>query len=177
MGTCGFDPFENRLARDIRNQLSSALIASLDAGDPEPFRSVARDYLNRGVDPSYREYIEDRFNRYEQVFAEIFEQQIEDPFVQTVLLWNKGLLFEVHERLESFWRDLPPETRKAVKGIIQATAAYIHKQYGHDRAARALAGKAARLLKSHGKFLPAAIKVDEAAERLERLDFELPMLM
>lgn len=171
-----FDPFKQRLARDIRNDLSTALIESLEAGHPARFRSIAQRFLQRDIELMHREYIENRLRKYEQVLSEITSRNVDDPFAQVVLLWNKGLLFEVHERLESIWQDLPPETRKAVKGIIQATAAYIHKQYGHKKAARSLAQKAAGLLRDYGKALPPFIQIDELIDRLDSQNFEPPAI-
>lgn len=165
-----FDPFEDRLARDIRNALSSALVRPLEVKAPDSFRDTGESCLKQPVTPTHRDYIDARLKKYELAYARIRRKRIEDPFAQVVVLWNGGLLSEVHERLEVFWRDLPDGSRKAVNGLLQACAAYIHKEYGHDRAARSLAGKAAGLSREYGQLLPAFMNIDELMERLERSD-------
>ena len=169
-----FDPFENRLARNLRNELSAAFIHSLDEMDAGLFRAATASYLQREIEPGFREYIEDRLDRYREVFDEIQAAEVKDPFAQTMLLWHKGLLFEAHERFESFWKDVPADTRQAIKGLIKAVAACIHKEYGHERAAASLADKAAGLLRDYGSFLPAFINTDRIVARLVSEDLSPP---
>jgi len=169
-----FDPFANRLARDIRNELSSAFVRALEEADSSPFEEVAAEYIKLDLAPHYRNYIEERTERYQEVLSEIKENQLTDPYAQTMVLWNKGLLFEVHERLEAFWKEESAETQQAIKGIIKAVAAHVHMRYGHTDAALRLARKAAASLRSHGKALPASFKTEVVLKSLEDLTSTSP---
>lgn len=164
-----FDPFANRLARDIRNELSSAFVRALEEDDMAPFEDVAAAYLKLDLAPDHRDYIEKRIEKYQEVFSEIQKNRIDDPYAQTMVLWNKGLLFEVHERLEAFWKEEPAETQQAIKGIIKAVAAHAHMQYGHTDAALRLARKAAASLRSHGSAIPVSFKTEVVLRSLEGL--------
>lgn len=59
-----FDPFTYRLCRDIRNDLSEALMASLHRLDLTPVQKVADRYLAVDPEPVCRQYIDDRLQRY-----------------------------------------------------------------------------------------------------------------
>jgi predicted metal-dependent hydrolase len=171
-----FDPFSNRLSRDIRNGLSQALVRSLDAMDAEDFTEQGKELLGRDMPPAYREYVRDRLTRYQEAFSEIERKRVNDGFEQVIILWNRGLFFEVHDRLESLWNGVPADTRRAYKAFIKAAAVHIHLEYGHVEAAMKLAKKAACLLRECRRFLPAALNVDVLIEGFERLDFTPPKL-
>ncbi|MGA7874335.1 MAG: DUF309 domain-containing protein [Desulfoferrobacter sp.] len=169
-----FDPFANRLARDIRNELSSAFVRALEEADSGPFEEVAAEYMKLDLAPNYRNYIKERTEKYQEVLFEIQERQLTDPYAQTMVLWNKGLLFEVHERLEVFWKEESAEVQQAIKGIIKAVAAHVHMQYGHTDAALRLAQKANASMRSHGKALPASFKTEVVLKSLEDLTSRSP---
>ncbi|MGA7877108.1 MAG: DUF309 domain-containing protein [Desulfoferrobacter sp.] len=169
-----FDPFANRLARDIRNELSSAFVRALQEADTAPFEDVSAAYMKLDLAPPYRNYIEKRTEKYQEVFSEIQKNRIEDPFAQAMALWDKGLLFEVHERLEVFWKEESAEVQQAIKGIIKAVAAHVHMQYGHTDAALRLAQKANASLRSHGKALPSSFKTEVVLKSLEDLTSRSP---
>jgi hypothetical protein len=46
-----FDPFHNRLCRDIRNNLSVHLMNSIKKGDISPVVDVVRKYKSQDVEP------------------------------------------------------------------------------------------------------------------------------
>jgi predicted metal-dependent hydrolase len=108
------------------------------------------------------------------VLVAMAQDRIADPFEQAVLLWNRGLLFEVHERLEAIWQDVAQERRKAIKGVIQAIAAYLHGQCGHREIATRLAGKAADLLRQYGPSLPPSFKYGPIVSWLQQPDLGPP---
>ena len=151
-----FDPFADRLARDIRNELSTAFVRGLDTGQNGLYLAVAERYLAKNLPPAHRAYVLDRLDRFGEVMAALAQRPLSDPFEQSVLLWDHGLLFEVHERLETTWQSVSDKTRKAIKGVIQAIAAYLHWQCGHEEIALRLEQKAADLLRLHGDSLPAS---------------------
>ena len=62
-----FEPFQDRLSRDIRNDLAAAMGAMLEQQDIGPVQKVADRYLDRALAPWYREYIVDRLQRYRSV--------------------------------------------------------------------------------------------------------------
>ena len=57
MSQVHFDPFSNRLARDIRNNLSRSFIKSLAEKDVSFFQKCAAEYLQQKLDPIYEQYI------------------------------------------------------------------------------------------------------------------------
>jgi len=174
MSCPAFDPFADRLARDIRNDLSTAFVQGLDMNQDSFYRTAAERYLAGNLPPAHRDYILDRLNRYEQVLAALAQSRTTDSFEQSLVLWNNGLLFEVHERLETIWQNVSHETRKAIKGVIQAIAAYLHRQCGHDEISLRLAQKAADLLGQYGKALPASFNSASIVAWLRKPDLEPP---
>ena len=172
MATQSFDPFSSRLARDIRNTLSQAYVHSLEQGDPSLFRNSAAELLTGDLAPIHRYYIRDRLERYDQAFAEIRQNSFADELTQALVMWNKELFFEVHERLEVIWQEASGERRQALKGLIKAAAAYVHKEHGNKKAALSLAVKAVALLSRYGEALPVCLNLSELLERLERPDEE-----
>ena len=137
-----FDPFSDRLARDIRNSLSSALIAELTGDSEGAVAQTADQWKRRDPSPVHRDYIRMTLDRYRQVSNEILSLEIRESRFQAVLLWNAGLFFELHELLETVWHDARDTDRIALKGFIQAAGAYVHSLRGKPQAARGLAERA-----------------------------------
>lgn len=136
------DPFSDRMARDIRNNLSSALVRELTAPDSGAMDTEANKWLARSLAADYRRYIEERRARYRQVLAEIHARGLRAIRLQAVALWNAGLYFELHELLETIWPDAAEPEHTALKGWIQAAGAYLHAARGKPDAARGLAERA-----------------------------------
>lgn len=137
-----FDPFGDRTARDIRNTLSSALIAELSGAEPQALDALSRQWLSQVSAPVHRDYILCRQALYRRIVERASAAHIADPRQQAVLLWNAGLFFELHELLETIWREVAPLERTALKGLIQAAAVYVHLGRGKSDAAGRLAVKA-----------------------------------
>ena len=55
----------------------------------------------------------------------------------------------------------------AIKGLIKAAGVYVHREQGHERAAKKLAGKALALLLEHGRTLSSLLDLRELLEKLE----------
>ena len=153
MHDAAFDPYEDRLARDIRNELSRSFMNSLDGTTMLPARETAERFLAMDIASSYHDYIEKRLITYEHAIRIIKEQKISDPLKQSLLLWDLNLFFEVHERLEGLWMHAPEPQRQALQGLIQAAGVFIHLAHGHETAAETMAAKALKKLLEHGKSL------------------------
>ena len=172
-----FDPFASRRARDIRNGLSKALIRSLNNNDSEHFRQAAKELLACDLAPAYRSYVRDRLNRYEEAFSEVQKNGFSDSCRQALILWDKRLFFEAHERLETAWHEAAGDNRMAIKGLIKAAAVYVHMEQGHEEAAQTLARKAIALLRKHGQSLSYSLDLSELLGKLEKQDPLPPQLL
>ncbi len=173
----GFDPFCDRLSRDIRNSLSVAFARSLEKLQPSLYRTVADKWLAaKPVDP-YDNYIRDRLRRYQQVFAQIEENHLEDVLMQALVIWNMGLFFEFHEHIENIWHRSTGDQHRALQGLIQAAGVYIHLEYGRFQAAAGLAAKAQGLLRSGAHCLKFIANLQLLLEKLSKLDPVAPPLI
>lgn len=137
-----FDPFSDRLARDIRNSLSAALIGELTDSGAATVSRVAEDWLAQQLDNVFRVYVLRRRREYLQIISHIQSTRIDSPHQQAIVLWNAGLYFELHELLETIWHGAPEPVRTGLKGLIQAAGAYLHLQRGKSEAAQKLALRA-----------------------------------
>ena len=66
-----FDPFNNRLARDIRNGLSKSFLGALVERDMSPYKRRAAEYLKQDLELVYQMYVETRLGKYDEVFVAI----------------------------------------------------------------------------------------------------------
>ena len=137
-----FDPFSDRLARDIRNTLSSALVDELIGEKAGSLADTAARWLAADLPAAHRDYIQRRMTRYREALAHIRSTGDTDPRRQALTLWNDGLFFELHELIETIWHRAGEPERTGLKGLIQAAGAYVHFQRGKTDAARKLALKA-----------------------------------
>jgi hypothetical protein len=143
-----FDPFKDRMSRDIRNSLSTAFVAELIQGPGHGWEAVARKWLERVDGPAYIDYIRCCISRYRTVADDARRSPSGDPKGYTAVLWNAGLFFELHELLESVWLDARGIERTALKGLIQAAGVYVHRNRGAFEAAARLAKRARENLRS-----------------------------
>ncbi|MBW2485371.1 MAG: DUF309 domain-containing protein, partial [Deltaproteobacteria bacterium] len=112
-----FDPFNSRLARDIRNTLSKSFLRSLKDNNREIFQLSTAEYLKQELEPVYEKYIRNRLKTYEEVFAIIACYRIDDVLQQATILWDHGLYFEMHELLEPVWIKAEGGMRRALQGL------------------------------------------------------------
>jgi predicted metal-dependent hydrolase len=164
----GFDPFNNRLARDIRNTLSEAFATALQCGDFGAVEQAAKRWAARDLPAGHAAYLDDRMQNYRGAMQATREQGLTDPLAQAVLLWNRGLYFELHDLLEAVWLRSGGKEREALQGLIKAAGVYIHLEYRRSRAAEGLAPKAAALLRRHRGSLYPIKGITDLTERLER---------
>ena len=148
-----FDPFNNRLSRDIRNSLTDAFMASLKQKDTGCYLDQSQKWLKRELAPVYKDYIQDRVQRYERVFQQIQQKQIGDARIQAVILWNNGLFFEVHDILEDIWHKKQGDERRAIQGLIRAAGVYVHLESDRLNSAERMALKSVKLLKDYEEEL------------------------
>ena len=159
-----FDPYNDRLARDIRNSMSSALTKEL-IGDAEAVLSaVTNGWKEMALAPIYQSYIAARMVLYRRAISEIRTNKIVDPRIQAIYLWNLGLFFEMHELLETVWRKAVEPERSALKGWIQAAGVYEHLQRGKVNAARNLARRAEGHLRAGRSFLSFISNLEQLIE-------------
>ena len=172
-----FDPFSDRLSRDIRNSLSVAFIRSIKQRNVQILDQKARKWLNQDLALVYTDYIQSRLERYRDVFDQILQDRASELLTQAVYLWNAGLFFEVHEMLEGFWRGTSGDKREALKGLIKAATAYAHLDSGHQKAWESLCAKSAKLLGEHGEHLPFLSNLDVLIRKMENVDPRPPELV
>jgi hypothetical protein len=171
-----FDPFNNRLARDIRNTLSEAFVDAVAKSDSSGYRNAVRKWLAGNIDAVYADYIKDRLERYTQAFESIHSNGIGDAEIQALVIWNQGLFFEVHDHLERLWHQNAGDAHQALKGLIQAAGVYVHMQFNRRPAAERLAVKAVGRLQKYADCLSFIENLEALIKSLQNLDFVPPRL-
>lgn len=171
----GFDPFSNRIARYIRNRLSTAFAEAIYRGDPI-YREVVRQLRSDHREPIYRHYLEDRLLRYDRVWERRPSDCAEAEGAVFRLLWNQRLFFECHEILENRWKSAAGEARKALQGLILAAGVYIHLELGRTAPAEKLACRALDRIDSHRRHLLDFADPETLIEALRSLNPTPPRL-
>lgn len=161
-----FDPYNDRIARDIRNTLSSALVNELTGNGDALLSTVADEWLAQVLAPIYQAYIKEKQVLYRQAIGEIKSCNATDPRYQAISLWNLGLFFEMHELLETIWQNAFEPERTALKGWIQAAGVYVHYHRGKPDAALGLAQRAVKHLRKGRGCLGFIANLDQLIEAL-----------
>lgn len=143
-----FNPFGDRLSRDIRNDLSEGFAAAVETGDTSKLQQTVEFYRSKQLTPSYTKYIDDRFARYMEALHTI-TGKITDPIEQAVVLWNLRLFFEVHEVLEHAWYTAKGPQKDTLQALIRAAGVYIKLEYGFSGPASRIAAKAVPVLEAN----------------------------
>ncbi|MGD8702873.1 MAG: DUF309 domain-containing protein [Desulfosarcina sp.] len=141
-----FDPFNNRLCRNVRNALSEGFKEALEAKDMQPVQRMAGFFLDDSTPSVVRAYIEKRLTAYAQVLAGIDDPCLEAPLEVAFRIWDQGLFFETHEYLEPFWMAAAGEEKNVLQAIIRSAGAYVHLEQGNLTGARRIADKALAVL-------------------------------
>jgi len=171
-----FDPFNNRLARDIRNTLAASYVDALLQSDESVYRRKAEQWLAKNLNDESAGYIQDRIRRYDRTFNQVKENRIEDAKLQVLVIWNHGLFFEVHEHLERIWQKTTGDEYQALKGLIQAAGVYIHLEYGHWAAAEKMAVKSSDRILKYAHCLTFIANLKLLLAKLQTLDSAPPLL-
>ena len=171
-----FDPFNDRLSRDIRNSLSEAFVEALAHTAPTAYQSTADKWLRTKPAPGYVSYIQDRLDRYDHVLEQITATCIDDVLLQSLVIWNNGLFFEFHDHLERIWRQTTGDKHQALKGLIKAAGAYIHLAHNRQQAAERIATKSFDLISRYSHCLTFISNLNLLTESIKNLDPVPPKL-
>lgn len=167
-----FDPFSDRLARDLRNDLSSALVDRLTGKTPDAIARQADLWRAKGLASVYATYMDQRLKSYQSAVTEIESSGYTDPRHQAVILWNARLFFELHELLETIWYKAKGPERTALKGLIQAAGAFVHNLRGKPKAANGLAQRARQHLQEGADTLGYITNLNRLIDDLAQLPHE-----
>ncbi len=148
-----FDPFNSRLARDIRNNLSKSFLQALAVKDTSVFQRCGNVFLQQQLEPGYASYVTDRLAKYEEAYAIMEQRKCKEVLQQAPILWDLALYFEMHELLESEWKDAEGDRRKALQGLILVAGMKIHTENKNMKAAVSMAVKARENLLKYGAEL------------------------
>lgn len=173
-----FDPFQNRLCRDIRNDLSESMMEVIIKTDLAILTPIVKKYTNKDIEPYLHDYIDDRLNRYGKVIAQIKASEIrpDDTFAIAALLWDQELFFEVHEWLEKQWLKATGTGKIILQAVIRAAGTYVHLEHGRREGAKKMADKAVASLVQYQPMVPASFKVEVLIAKLKALDPVPPIL-
>jgi hypothetical protein len=170
-----FEPFADRLSRDIRNQLSAALPQALAQMELAPVRSVAAHYLQQELAAPYVAYIEARLTGYAKAIAIIARRGSTDAMDRALVFWYLGLFFEVHEILERAWHGAHGAEKEILQAMIRAAGFYIKGEYGYFEAGAKMAGRAVAALEKNRQDCT-GFDVDTLLRSLRNLDPVPPKL-
>ena len=157
-----FDPFENRLCRDIRNGLGHAFVLALRAKDIRPFKEAADQYPADTHPPPVRNYIRHRETCLTDLIENVHALQLkpEDEGLISLLLWNLELFYEFHEWMEIKWQAAPGREKKALQAMILCAITYEHLLYGREIPAQKAAAKALVLQNKYRDAVPEIFDAD-----------------
>ena len=171
-----FDPFNNRLSRDIRNTLSEAFMAALSRMEPAAYRDEADIWRAKNPSHVHLDYIEDRLQRFDRVFEQVKAFSLDEPLVQSLVIWNNGLFFEFHDHLEGILQQTTGDDREALKGLIKAAGVYVHHEFNHQQAVKRLSTKSYNLIRQYAFCLTFIKNLDVLLQKLSALDPDPPKL-
>ncbi|MBU4228927.1 MAG: DUF309 domain-containing protein [Proteobacteria bacterium] len=176
MSSPRFEPFQDRLSRDIRNELSAALPLALARNDLAQVRTVAARYLHQGLAAPYAAYIEARLAGYAKALAMIARTKAGTPLAKALVLWDLELFFEVHEILEQAWHEAHGAKKEILQAMIRAAGFYIKGEYGYFEAGAKMAARAVATLEKNRREC-IGFDVDTLVESLRGLDPIPPKLL
>ena len=136
-----FDPFNNRLCRNVRNALSEGFKEALERMDMAPVQRMA-GFFREDAPPVVRTYIDNRLAAFERVLTALRQRPSDDPLAVALLVWDQKLFFETHEYLEQYWMAADGAQKKLLQALIRAAGAYVHLEQGNLSGARRIADKA-----------------------------------
>ncbi|WP_319521527.1 DUF309 domain-containing protein [uncultured Desulfosarcina sp.] len=171
-----FDPFNNRLCRNVRNALSEGFKEALEDRALKPVHRMAGFFLNGDPPPVVREYIDQRLAAYEGVLADLGDHPADDPLDIAPLIWNHRLFFETHEYLEPFWMAAEGDEKRLLQALIRAAGAYVHLEQGNRSAARRIGTKALDAIEQYRQRLRPHFDPQLLLDKLRSLDPDPPRL-
>ncbi|BBO68696.1 hypothetical protein DSCA_26260 [Desulfosarcina alkanivorans] len=171
-----FDPFTNRLCRNVRNALSEGFKDVLADRDMHPVRRIAGFFLSEPQPPCVTDYINRRLAAYDQVLAIVSRRHLDDPLDIAVAIWDRRLFFETHEYLEPHWLTARGDEKELLQAVIRAAGAYVHLEQGNQTAARRIAEKAVGVLEGFRDRLAPHADAGLLLAKLKALDPVPPAL-
>lgn len=171
----GFNPFENRLCRDIRNRLSEAFLKTLETHTLAPLERSLTHLKNAAVEPAQTTYIRHRLDAYSRVLNQP-ASALNHIYTTARLLWDADLFFECHEWLEPFWLDSEKPQKKVIQALIRAAGFYVLLEGGQEKGAGKMAAKAAALISDTRSQIPPGLKPDLLLEKMRTQDPCPPVL-
>lgn len=175
MNRPAFDPFRDRLSRDIRNALSAALPECLQSRSMQPVRQVAAGFLAQHPGPAQQAYIQQRLRDYATFLAQVDDGPA-DALWQGLVLWDLELFFEVHEILEHAWLRAQGQEKLLLQAMIRAAGVYIKRECGFFAAADKIAARALPVLAAQREQLAAYIDPDRLLAGLAKAEQPPPKL-
>jgi hypothetical protein len=167
-----FNPFEDRLSRDIRNDLSEGFAAAVEEANPAKLSAILENYRSQALAPAYTEYIDRRSVLYASALLAI--SQLEpNPLTRATVLWDKKHFFEMHEILEHAWYSAEGAYQEMLQALIRAAGVYIKKEYGFFDAAARISAKALPVLRKNRDYLGKFMNIENLIESLAE-NFETP---
>ena len=134
--TSEFNPFTDRLSRDIRNELSVSLPKAIEIRSLEPVQTVADRFLAGPLPAPHLQYINSRLQNYADALNRL-PANTDDYMSIAIILWDLKLFFEVHEILEPEWIEAQGDKKLLLQALIRAAGVYINLELGYrDRAAK-----------------------------------------
>ena len=167
-----FDPFHNRLCRDIRNALSVSFIKAIQQGNMNPVRDTAQALQGKAAKPFMQAYIKQRLSRYQEVFDDRISGKplAGETYRIACSMWNRSLFFEFHEWLEHSWHQAAGREKQMLQALIRSAGAYLLLEAGRMNGAQKLAAKAVAGLRQIRSLIPAEFDVDLLIRKLTALD-------
>lgn len=174
MDSMQFNPFEDRLSRDIRNDLSETVIGMLESGSLADAERIAAGFRPKNLAAHYLEYIDERLKRY-SIALKILPEDC-GLLDQAAVFWDLELFFEVHEILEPAWMDAKGDQKRLLQALIRAAGVYINLELGYEQRARKICAKALPVIRELKQELAGSIDGDALLAALESLAVEPPRL-
>jgi uncharacterized protein len=171
-----FDPFNDRLCRNVRNALSESLPDVLEQNELAPARRIADHFLAGAPPAPVVYYINRRMDAYRAALADVQHRAPPAPLGVALVLWDRRLFFETHDYLERFWMPALGDQRALLQALIRAAGAYVHLEQGNLEAARRIADKAIPVLEKQRHRLAGYTDPGRLIETLKHLDPDPPML-
>ncbi len=169
-----FNPFEDRLSRDIRNDLSETVIELLESGSIAGAEEVAAGYRQQNLTQQYLDYIDARLKRYMLALETLSEDC--GLLDQAAMFWDLELFFEVHEILEPAWIKATGDKKRLLQALIRAAGVYINLELGYEQRARKISAKALPVIKELQQELVGSINGAALIAALESLPVKAPRL-
>ncbi len=170
-----FNPFEDRLSRDIRNDLSGGLAEAVETGSTDKLTRIVTNYRQQYLAECYRAFLEDRYAQYTKALN-VIHSGITNPIERGLVLWNLGLFFEVHEVLEHVWYSADGNMKAVLQALIRSAGVYIKREYGFNESADRIAAKAIPVLEANRNILDGYFKTEALISALRDPDALPPIL-